>query len=123
MNAASILFFICYIPEFYANYVNKNANVYNVLDKVVMLAGTTLAFSYSVKINNQALIINYTPLFILDTIALFMRGYYAYKNKNRDVRMLSDADTHNPIQGCIEDYTQKYRQESKEYPDEIIDPL
>ena len=92
MNAASILFFICYIPEFYANYVNKNANVYNIFDKVVMLAGTTLAFSYSVKINNQALIINYTPLFILDTIALFMRGYYAYKNRDRDVRILNNEN-------------------------------
>ena len=27
MNTASTLFFICFIPEFYANYVNKNANL------------------------------------------------------------------------------------------------
>ena len=35
MNTASILFFICYIPEFYANYINKNANTYNVFEKVI----------------------------------------------------------------------------------------
>jgi len=123
MNIASSLFFICYIPEFYANIRNKNANMYNVFEKVVMLAGTGFGLGYSLTTNSPALVFNYSILFGFDTVALAMRSYYAYKNKNRDVRMLSDADTHNPIQGYIEDYTHKYRQESKEYPDKIIDPL
>ena len=27
MNMATLTFFICYIPELYANYKNKNANI------------------------------------------------------------------------------------------------
>ena len=101
MNTASILFFICYIPEFYANYVNKNANLYNVFEKIVMLSATTFALSYSIKIKNQSLIINYGPIFALDFIALNMRCYYAYKNRNYDVRVLTndlEHDIENPMQ-------------------------
>jgi len=102
MNTASILFFICYIPEFYANYVNKNANLYNVFEKIVMLSATTFALSYSIKIKNQSLIINYGPIFILDFIALNMRCYYAYKNRNYDVSVKNENnfvdDIENPLQ-------------------------
>jgi len=101
MNTASVLFFICYIPEFYANYINKNANFYNVFEKIIILSATTFALSYSIKINNQALIINYAPLFALDTIALYMRCYYAIKNRNRDVRVITNndfgCDVENPV--------------------------
>jgi hypothetical protein len=92
MNTASTLYFICYIPEFYANYINKNANFYNVLEKIIILTATTFALSYSIKINNQALIINYGPLFALDLIALNMRCYYAYKNRYRDVRVITNGN-------------------------------
>jgi hypothetical protein len=88
MNTASTLFFICYVPEYYANYINKNANLYNVFEKIVMLSATIFALSYSIKINNQALIINYGPLFALDIVALYMRCYYAFKNRFRDVRVV-----------------------------------
>lgn len=88
MNIATTLFFICYIPEFYANYANKNANMYNVFEKVIMLAGTGFALGYAVSINNTPLIINYSPLFGLDVIALSMRSYYAYRNRNVDVRVV-----------------------------------
>jgi hypothetical protein len=103
MNTASILFFICYIPEYYANYINKNANLYNVFEKILILSATTFALSYSIKNNNQALIINYGPLFALDIIALYMRGYYAFKNRNRDVRLKINKndleyDIENPMQ-------------------------
>jgi len=87
MNIASVLFFTCYAPEFYANFVNKNANINNVIEKVVMLIATTFALSYSIKINNKSLIFNYGPLFALDTIALSIRSYYAYKNRNIDVKV------------------------------------
>jgi hypothetical protein len=99
MNIASILYFICYVPEFYANYANKNANVNNVIEKVVMLIATTFALSYSLKINNQALIINYGPVFALDIVALSMRSYYAYKNRNIDVKVIENdsLSIHNPI--------------------------
>jgi hypothetical protein len=91
MNIASVLYFICYVPEFYANYVNKNANLNNVIEKVIMLIATIFALSYSLKINNQALIINYAPVFTLDVVALSMRSYYAYKNRNRDVKVIENG--------------------------------
>ena len=109
MNTATVLFFICYIPEFYANYINKNANVYNVVEKVVLLLGTGFALGYAVETRNQTLIVNYAPLFVIDTTALFMRAYYAYRNRTRDVRALSIQapvilhDVENPIHGEQED--------------------
>lgn len=95
MNIASILFFICYIPEFYANYRNKNANIYNVFEKIFITCGTGFGVGYSLTTDSQALKINYSTLFTLDMIALFMRGYYAYKNHGRDVRVLlkNEIDT------------------------------
>lgn len=88
MNIATGLYFICYIPEFYANYANKNANIYNVFEKVVMLTATGFGFGYSLSIQNQTLIYNYGPLFALDAIALGMRSYYAYMNRGREVRVI-----------------------------------
>ena len=90
MYTASTIYFICYLPEFYANYINKNANLYNVFEKILMLIASTFALSYSIFINNNPLILNYTPILILDIIALSMRSYYAFKNRKRDVRI-----THN----------------------------
>lgn len=92
MNIASILFFICYIPEFYANYRNKNANMYNVFEKVFITCGTGFGLGYSLSTDSQALIINYSTLFCLDMIALFMRLYYAYINHGREVRVLLNKD-------------------------------
>ena len=89
MNTATALFFLCYLPEFYANYVNKNANIYNVVEKVVLLLGTGFALGYAVETRNQALLVNYGPLFAIDATALSMRAYYAYRNRARDVRALS----------------------------------
>ena len=105
MNIASGLFFICYIPEFYANYKNKNANGLNVVEKIVMLAGTGFALGYSIMVESNTLQLNYSIIFGLDTIALGMRTYYAYKNRAIDVRInntdsivLHNAiDIHNPI--------------------------
>ena len=54
-----------------------------------MLIATTFALSYSITINNNALIINYAPIFCLDFISLTMKSYYAYKNRNIDVRVLN----------------------------------
>lgn len=88
MNTATILFFICYIPELYANYHNKNANIYNLPEKVLILCGTTLAFVYACINNDNSLMINYGPLVSLDAIALAMRIYYVYNNKKEDTIVL-----------------------------------
>lgn len=84
MNTASALFFICYIPELYANWKNKNANFYNIPEKVVLLVASGFAFSYSIVNNDLALISNYGPLLALDIIAFGMRLYYVYNNKPAD---------------------------------------
>jgi uncharacterized protein with PQ loop repeat len=92
MNIASIMFLICYIPEFYANYRNKNANIYNVFEKIFMAGGTGFGLGYSLTTDSQALVINYSTLFTLDMVALFMRVYYAYKNHGREVRVLLNKE-------------------------------
>ena len=81
MNTASALFFICYIPELYANWKNKNANFYNMPEKAVLVVASVFAFAYSVVNNDVALMTNYGPLLGLDIIAFGMRLYYVYKNK------------------------------------------
>jgi uncharacterized protein with PQ loop repeat len=80
MYTASALYFICYFPELYANYINKNANVYNMPEKIIMLIASSLGLTYAIRTNNVALITNYGPLITFDIIALLMRLYYANKN-------------------------------------------
>ena len=83
MYTASVLYMVCYIPELYANYKNKNANGWNVPEKVVILVGSTFALSYSIMLEDRTLMINYGPLFALDFIAFVMRAYCACKNCER----------------------------------------
>jgi hypothetical protein len=85
MNTASALFFICYIPELYANWKNKNANFYNMPEKAVLLLASGFAFAYALVNNDDALIVNYGPLLGLDIIAFLMRLYYVCKNKDDPV--------------------------------------
>ena len=85
MNISSAIFFICYIPELYANYKNKNANIYNVPEKVLMVIGSGFAFSFSILNDDTSLMANYGPILALDVIALLMRVYYACINRNKDI--------------------------------------
>jgi uncharacterized protein with PQ loop repeat len=82
MYSASILYFVCYVPELYANYKNKNVNAYNVPEKIIMLAATTLALTYAVVNENAELMTNYAPLLMLDVVALLMRLHYTCVNRN-----------------------------------------
>ena len=79
MNTASSLFFVCYIPELYANYKNKNANFYNMPEKALILLASGFAFSYAILNNDTSLMTNYGPILGLDIIAFLMRLYYVYK--------------------------------------------
>ena len=85
MNISSALLFICYIPELYANYKNKNANIYNVPEKVLIVFGTSFAFAYAIMNEDIALMSNYGPILTLDVIALLMRVYYVYINHYKDI--------------------------------------
>lgn len=98
MNIASFLYLLCYIPEAYANIYNKNANVYNIPEKVLMLSATTFALSYAITINDSSLIINYGPLLSLDVLMLIIRIYYAYFYKKGELQIiLNQNDSSNPI--------------------------
>jgi uncharacterized protein with PQ loop repeat len=90
MYIASILFFTCYIPELYANWKNKNANMYNIPEKIMILIGSLFALSYAILNENIPLIANYGPILTLDIIALVMRGYYAYYNLEPQVIYIQD---------------------------------
>jgi uncharacterized protein with PQ loop repeat len=89
MNTASFIYIICYVPELYANWKNQNANIYNLPEKVLMVFGTSLAFSYSVLNQDRSLIINYTPILVFDILSFTMRGYYVWKNSTR-VQLVED---------------------------------
>ncbi len=80
MYVASFLYLSCYIPELYANYKNKNANIYNIPEKIIMLSATSCGLSYALINNNIALIVNYGPMISLDIISLLMRVYYTIIN-------------------------------------------
>jgi len=93
MNISSALFFICYIPELYANYKNQNANVYNMPEKVLMLIGSGFAFSFAIMKDDIALISNYGPILALDCIALLMRLYYVLRNNAGPVTPPSETSS------------------------------
>ena len=93
MYSATILYMIYYIPELYANYKNKNANIYNIPEKIIMLTATTLALSYAIVNNNKPLIANYAPNITLDLIALLMRLYYVFFiNKSNKILLVSSEE-------------------------------
>ena len=79
MNTASALFFICYIPELYANWKNKNANFYNMPEKALLLLASSFALAYAMMNNDRSLISNYALILGLDIIAFLMRLYYVFK--------------------------------------------
>jgi hypothetical protein len=85
INVATALYIVCYIPELYANYKNKNANIYNLPEKVIILLGTIFSLSYATINENQALISNYGPIFVLDLIAFLMRLHYARLNCGKSI--------------------------------------
>ena len=106
MNISSVIFFICYIPELYANYKNKNANIYNVPEKVLMVIGSGFAFSFSMLNDDVSLMVNYGPILALDFIALLMRVYYACINGNKGTiipfELESRTETSSPEPSHIE---------------------
>ena len=81
MNIGSVIYICCYFPEIYSIFKNKNANIYNIPERVIMLTGTCFALSYSVLNKNQALLVNYVPMLFLDVLVLGLRLYYAHKNR------------------------------------------
>jgi len=109
LNVATILFIICYFPDFYAIIKNKNAKINNIPEKIIILLGSSCGLHYAVINNNNALLFNYSTILTLDIISLLLRVYYAYKNylisKNLIINNYTNNDiinTDNPIHNIIE---------------------
>ena len=83
MNICTVCYLICYVPDLYANYINKNANVWNIPEKVLIFVGTGFALAFAVVTEDKALILNFAPLFVLDGASMGMRTYYACLNRRR----------------------------------------
>jgi len=83
MFAATGFYFVCHVPELYANYVNKNANMYNMPEKLFMLLGTVLAVTYAIQLGDSAILTNYGIQLGIDVVALTMRGYYVWSGRTR----------------------------------------
>jgi len=96
MNTASALFFICYIPELYANWKNKNANFYNMPEKALILLASAFALAYAIINEDISLMTNYGPILGLDIIAFLMRLYYVFENKNRSNSSETSLDSPEP---------------------------
>lgn len=84
MYLASVFYFFGYIPDIYANWVNKNANIYNLPERILFLTGSCFAVSYSVIIHDNILIVSYVPLLAVEIFTLFMRIYYCQLNRNNN---------------------------------------
>ena len=82
MYSATFLYFMCYAPSVYADFKNKNANIYNLPEKIISLCATTLGLIYSIRINNIPLIVNYGPHLVMETITILFKIQYIYHNRN-----------------------------------------
>jgi len=87
MNISTVCYLICYMPDLYANYVNKNANILNIPEKVLIFIGTGFALAFAALTQDTALIANFAPLFVLDGVSMGMRTYYACLNRRRYLEM------------------------------------
>ena len=81
MNICTACYLVCYVPDLYANYINKNANVWNIPEKVLIFIGTGFALAFAVVTEDKALLANFAPLFALDGVSMGMRTYYACRNR------------------------------------------
>jgi hypothetical protein len=97
MNICTACYLVCYIPDLYANYRNKNANFLNIPEKVLIFIGTGFALAFSVLNNDSALILNFSPLFILDGASLAMRSYYAIRNRTGPRAYITQTDEVNIV--------------------------
>ena len=97
MNICTVCYLVCYVPDLYANYKNKNANVWNIPEKVLIFIGTGFALAFAVVTEDKALLTNFAPLFVLDGASMGMRAYYAYKNRGRYLEM-SPQDSNVSVQ-------------------------
>jgi len=91
MYGATILYLIVISPNSTPTISTKMQMPTMSPEKVIMLSATSLALSYSVATENNALMINYAPNVALHIISLLMRLYYAYMTKYR--QQFSDVES------------------------------
>ena len=91
MYMATALFSFCYVPTLYADFRNKNANLYNLPERIVLLCAMFLGITYAIRIQNMTLVIHYVPNICLETCTLLMKSYYASQNK-RHITLALDTN-------------------------------
>ena len=57
MYSATAVWLFTAVPELYANYINKNANMYNLPEKILGITGLSLALACAVITKDKPLII------------------------------------------------------------------
>ena len=93
MYSATFIYLVSTIPDIYANYKNKNANLYNLMDKGLMLIACCLGLTFGIFTNNMPVIINYLPSVFLDIFSLTLRIYYASQNKFKSLPGIQNTST------------------------------
>jgi hypothetical protein len=76
----------------YADCKNQNANIYNLPERILMLIATFLALTYSIRIENIPMMVNYAPNLFLDVIACSTRIYYIYINRKKNIKYIHIDD-------------------------------
>jgi len=90
MYAATVFYFLCYAPGVYSDFKNKNANIYNLPEKLLSLSATTFGLIYAVRIYNVPLMINYGPHLVMETTTLLYKIYYIYQNRSSGAPIISN---------------------------------
>ena len=80
MYSATAIYLAVYIPTFYAEFKNRNANIYNLPERIFSIIACLFGLSYSIVNHNTELIVNYTPHLILELIILCVKIRFAHKN-------------------------------------------
>ena len=80
MYSATAIYLSVYIPTFYAEFKNRNANIYNLPERIFLIIGSLFGLSYSILNNNTELIVNYTPHLMLEIIILCIKIRFAHQN-------------------------------------------
>ena len=88
MYSASILFFACNVLDLYATIKYAATNSRISIKIIITSVGSFLALIYSIRINNIPLILNFTPIFFLNTTNVIIRFYYTYCIQERSGRTL-----------------------------------
>ena len=88
---ATALFLSCSIPTIFADIKNKNCNIYNLPECMLVIVACALGIAYGMSIQNMAVVISYSPSICIETVVLCVKTYYAYQNGWWPAQALTEA--------------------------------